>query len=220
MALTVTGCASVKYNYEPIAIDISEPTIGAVSSATVGEQMMRQGTFREHDAISLAKQIKVGVLGTYSFSPGHYLKQGEGKGGAFYTPSNEPGSGRVNSGALTDPFSAIMVPKEGGSICGVTTLGGYVCTKSSDFSKTKIPVANADSFQQTLIYNGRVGSKINVAYRESSGNQARPAFNNEVEYDLGASKTIAYKGALIEIVDANNESITYKVMRNFNKATK
>jgi hypothetical protein len=66
-----------------------------------------------------------------------------------------------------------------------------------------------------LIYNGRIGDKINVGYREFSNSLARPAFNNDVEYDLSASRTIGYKGAQIEVIDANNNSITYRVLRTF-----
>ncbi|ELT4634368.1 hypothetical protein R8Y01_003702, partial [Acinetobacter baumannii] len=76
---------------------------------------------------------------------------------------------------------------------------------------------NEDSFQQTLIYSGKVGNKINIGYREFSSNIARPAFNNDVEYDLSQSKEIGYKGALLEIIEATNQDIKYKVIRNFNK---
>ena len=75
-----------------------------------------------------------------------------------------------------------------------------------------------DGFQQTLLYSGRIGNKINISYREFSNNVARPAFNNDVEYDLGESMTIGYKGAEIEIIEATNRMIKYRVIRNFNKA--
>ncbi|MCI2286140.1 IS982 family transposase [Colwellia sp. MSW7] len=57
--------------------------------------------------------------------------------------------------------------------------------------------------------------KINVGYREFSNNSARPAFNNDVEYDLSSSNLIGYKGASIEVIKADNSSITYKVIKNF-----
>jgi hypothetical protein len=79
----------------------------------------------------------------------------------------------------------------------------------------KVNMSERNSFQQTLIYSGRVGNKINVSYREFSNNTARPAFNNDVEYDLSSSNTIGYKGALIEVIKADNSSITYKLIRNF-----
>lgn len=86
------------------------------------------------------------------------------------------------------------------------------------FEKRKRPLASNDSFQQTLIYSGKVGDKINIGYREFSGNLARPAFNNNVEYDLSDSMLIAYKGARIEVLEANNQFIKYRVIENFNKA--
>ena len=38
-----------------------------------------------------------------------------------------------------------------------------------------------------------------------------------MEYDLLDSKTVGYKGFKIEVIDATNESITYKVIRNDTK---
>ena len=61
-----------------------------------------------------------------------------------------------------------------------------------------------------------MGNKINVSYREFQGAMARPAFNNDVEYDLSDSRQIGYKGALIEVLDADNQKIKYKVLKNFN----
>ena len=66
-------------------------------------------------------------------------------------------------------------------------------------------------------FSGKVGNKINIGYREFSSSMARPAFNNDVEYDLNESKTIGYNGELLEVIDANNQSIKYKVLKNFNK---
>jgi hypothetical protein len=80
-----------------------------------------------------------------------------------------------------------------------------------------VGVASDNAFQQTLIYSGKIGNKVNIGYREFSRNMARPAFNNDVEYDLSESNQIGYKGALLEIIDANNQNITFKVLRNFNK---
>ena len=102
-------------------------------------------------------------------------------------------------------------------LCVVTIFNAKLCKENQSFDVKNITTANDDSFQQTLIYSGKVGNKINVGYREFSSNLARPAFNNDVEYDLNESKQIGYKGALLDIIEATNQSITYKVLRNFNK---
>jgi len=66
-----------------------------------------------------------------------------------------------------------------------------------------------------LIYTGKVDNRIRFTYREFSGNTARMPFSTEVEYDLNENNIISYQGATIEVIKANNRSVTYKVMSNF-----
>jgi hypothetical protein len=172
----------------------------------------------QHDAIYLKNDTKVGGLGSYTFTRGYYLKKGEDWPKEFYLPADGPDSGKVIRGAFTDQFQVIQIDHMAGQFCGVSVFNGLACTTGADYEKRKYPIATADSFQQTLIYSGRVGNKINIGYREFSNNFARPAYNNDVEYDLSESKTIGYKGCRIEIIEATNEYIKCKVIRNFNKA--
>ena len=44
---------------------------------------------------------------------------------------------------------------------------------------------------------------------------ARPAFNQDVQYDLSEGKTIGFKGARVEIVEATNTNIRYRVLAHF-----
>ena len=210
------GCAAPKHNYAPISHNISEPPVGTVNIASVGDTMLRQGSFREHDAIRLSQEVTVGGIGNYTFTPGHFLKTGEDESLEYYKPSQYPGSGTVIRGAITDPFQAMAARKNEQSLCGVSVFNAIICKEGVDFERVKEPIATADSFQQTLIYSGKVGSKINVGYREFSANVARPAFNNDVEYDLSESSVIGYKGAVLEILEATNQSIKYRVKANFN----
>ncbi len=52
----------------------------------------------------------------------------------------------------------------------------------------------ANTFKQTLLYNGKIGNRITLAYREFSNNLARDAFSNTAEYDLSESTTVGYNG--------------------------
>lgn len=214
----IAGCATPSYNYRPVATDVSAPPLGITSTATVGDVMLRQGRYEEVDAISLSESVKVGAIGTYTFSPGHYVKTGENAKGGFYNASGLSGSGQVQTGAITDPFQSLLLEPNGTSLCGVSVFGAKVCKGGIAVRKIRVPNLTPDSFQQTLIYSGRVGGKINIGYREFSGNLARPAFNNDVEYDLIESNIIGYKGAQIEVVEATNQHIKYIVRRNFNAA--
>lgn len=216
--LLLSSCVTTNSNYRPVAMEISEPPIGQVVTAEVGGTMLRQGKYVEHDAILLTGPVKTGVLGAYSFSRGYYLREGEDAKNEFYRPEPGPEGGQVDKSALADPYRTMMIVRGTNTLCGVSVLGAKVCEKNVAFQRLKRPALTMDGFQQTLLYSGRIGNKINISYREFSNNVARPAFNNDVEYDLSESMTIGYKGAEIEIIEATNRMIKYRVIRNFNKA--
>lgn len=220
LLVIISGCVSVKYNYRPQMTEISEPPLNTVATAYVGDAMLRQGRYTEYDALYLREEAKVFAVGVggYTFTPGYYLKKGEDEKSEYYLPAGGADSGQVIVGALTDPFQVLRIDKRSGDLCGVSEYNFEACTNRANYEKKKYTETSSDSFQQILIYSGKVGDKINVGYREFSGNLARPAFSNEVEYDLSESKLIGYKGARIEVIEATNQSIKYKVIQNFNRA--
>lgn len=217
LAATLVGCASPKYNYVPASVAISEPPIGSVTTVRIGDTMLRQGKYREHDALYLRAAREISWA--YTLHPGYYFKDGEDESAEFYSPGRGENGGKVEKAALADPWKSVMTKKSAQELCVVTVFNATSCNAVQDIERTKRPVLTDDSFQQTLIYNGRVGSKINIGYREFSNNLARPAFNNSVEYDLNDSNLIAYKGAEMEILEATNQHIKFKLIRNFNAST-
>src|SRR5690606_13439745 len=145
-----------------------------------------------------------------------YSKTGNNEKGIYFSPINT-NSTMVSKSFYADPLKVLMTTLSG-ELCVVTVFNAKACEANKNFTVKKVTALSEHSFQQTLIYSGKVGNKINISYREFSGSLARPAFNNDVEYDLNESKQIGYKGALLEVIDANNQNITYKVLRNFKKA--
>lgn len=216
VALALAGCASPKFNYAAKVTAISEPPLNTTQTSSVGDVLLRQGKYKEHDALYLP--TKGDVSWAYSLLAGYYLKHGEDESAEYYLPSKGDDAGGVDKAALADPWKSVMAKKDGKTLCVVTVFNATSCDDKVNFERTKKPVLTIDSFQQTLIYSGKVGNKINIGYRESSGNLARPAFSNNVEYDLSESSTIGYKGAQLEILEATNQYIKYRVIRNFNYA--
>ena len=72
-----------------------------------------------------------------------------------------------------------------------------------------------NSIQQTLEYAGRSDQVLRFVYAEFINGYARQAFSREFQVDLSEGNIAAYKGAIIEIIDATNVQIKYKVIRNF-----
>jgi len=72
-------------------------------------------------------------------------------------------------------------------------------------------------FKRELVYQGAAGGTLRLLYREYANDLARPAFSQEATYDLSPSgPTLAtFKGAQIEVLEAGNAGIRYRVLRGF-----
>ncbi|OSQ42476.1 hypothetical protein [Thalassospira sp. MCCC 1A01428] len=205
--LLLSACTSVKYNGTDTFIkEVDYPPIGAVTTVYVGDSMLQKGNITEENVLVVHNTIS-GLL--YDIPAKSYSQIGFDDKQDFYSATG------VIKAALADPITALSLKKQGNAeLCVITVFGASSCY-NGDYERKKRLSERGNSFQQTLIYSGRVGDKINIGYREFSNNTARPAFNNDVEYDLSNSNIIGYKGALIEIINSDNSSITYKVIRNF-----
>lgn len=213
VGLGLVGCVSPSYNATSQRSEISKPPIGSINTASVGDQMLVQGIMEEMDALIIHSTKKVSA---YTIPAGKYALSGQNESGKYFRLLGLNGEFPITR-VLADPPKDLMVSSDN-KLCVVTVFNAKLCGDDQGFDIQNITSTQKDSFQQTLIYSGKVGNKINIGYREFSSNLARPAFNNDVEYDLSESKEIGYKGALLQIIDANNQSIKYKVLKNFNKA--
>ena len=80
------------------------------------------------------------------------------------------------------------------------------------------PTFNQDSFKYQALYQGKTDNKIKISFREFKDNMARPAFTQDIEYELDSkgTTTIGFKGLRIEVLKATNYDITYKVIKDYN----
>jgi hypothetical protein len=219
-AAFLVGCATPQYNHVADVEQFSHPPVGATVTARVGDEMLSQGNIQYQDGIIVPAETTVGG---YTFHGGFYVQTGQDEEYSYhsFTYGNSSGqpipglSAYLSKNFIVDPPSGIRARISENRLCVITIFNLNTC-RDRDFERAQRMVAGENSFQQTLIYSGRVGDRINIAYRESSGNLARPAYSNDVEYDLSESTTIGYRGAVIRIIEATNTSITYEVVSNFN----
>lgn len=206
-ALALGGCATVAFNGPQMqTTKFDRPPIGQVVTANVGDPLVEKGEVVKEQVLQV-NHIIDGVA--YNIPQGIYVQVGHDAQNNYYSAVG------VVPGAFVDPAVALRLAKTpGAKLCVVPPLGRSACY-SGDYETKAIVSKHATSFQQTLIYSGRVGDKVHISYREFSDNMARPAFNNEVVYDLAVSHVIGYKGAQIDVIKADNNGITYKVLHNF-----
>ena len=77
----------------------------------------------------------------------------------------------------------------------------------------------ARSMAGMLVYSGITGSTMRVSYREFGGyliegpNYARPAFSQDLTYDLSTSRRISFRDILIDIEEATPSQVSYRIIR-------
>ena len=79
----------------------------------------------------------------------------------------------------------------------------------------RVKAVDKPNFEQELIYNGKSGNTVNFVYREFSKSFIRSGFTQNVQYDLSESKIIGFKGARVEVIEATNTKLKYRVIKSF-----
>lgn len=223
-SIIVSGCVSTAmFETTPIVPDferIEAPSIGEVATANLGDTVLKKGEVYTYPALQMQSDI------TKIF--------GIGGAGKYEIPAQKLVADGYNDKYI---FYAAKGMKHSHSLAGTTTLAGGICVSRTDpkdikisddlkicfvtvdedpgLIPTTIAAQNSPSFVQELIYNGRVGSSVRFLYREFSENMARPAFSQEAQYDLAESTVIGFKDARIEILDATNTELRYRVVQSF-----
>jgi len=148
-----------------------------------------------------------------------YIKKDKNGDKYFEASSNNYYVDDKTFGQRVPLYKEFLILKTDGSL----DLTGYfdltsadpVATPNPNFRVGKLVDISQPSFKQELIYNGKSGSTLKFMYREFSKDLARPSFSQEVNYDLAESNIVGFKGARIEILNATNTKIEYKVLKSF-----
>jgi len=212
-SLFLTGCSSsIPLNAQSKTNHFILPEANQVTQAYVGDYMINEGVSITDTYLQVMSTID-GV--SYNIGKGDYRELGTTNKGKIYFSHISTNGGYVTPGVFVDPPFAISPDDKKGLCVPTVFVKDATCY---DEAKTKVvekTIEDQSAFQQTLIYNGSVGTKLNISYREFSGGMARQAFTNNVEYDMSKSNIINYKGAQIEVIDYDNSSITFKVIKHF-----
>lgn len=71
-------------------------------------------------------------------------------------------------------------------------------------------------FKKEFVYNGKSNNTLKFVYREYINDMARPAFAQDIQYDLVDGNIVGIKGLRIEVISTNNTTIKYKILSDFN----
>jgi hypothetical protein len=100
---------------------------------------------------------------------------------------------------------------------GTGTLRYTIEPKNTMFAPVKSVIVAKDKPYENfeIVFTGRIGQNATFLYREFSPDDlAKPAFYQNLTYNLETEDTIQFKKLRIEVLNVSNESIRFKVLRD------
>jgi len=68
------------------------------------------------------------------------------------------------------------------------------------------------SFTRELLYSGIDDNTVHISYREFADAYARPAFQQDLIYDISKSKTITFRDVILEVESVDQARIAFTVI--------
>lgn len=215
----LAACASTESIAPRIEL-VDRPPIQTAARAEVGETIVEKGKLSTYDGLRLKNELTWGdglILKKFTMAPGQLRAKEQDAEHTYFFSDDMKFYDAVKG---TSPW-------EGGGLCvrngDPTQVRAFIeagrCSVTPkarpDVEAIRITDEDAPHFRQELIYNGRSGDSVKFLYRELSGSYARPPFSQDVLYDLKDGNVIGFKGARIEIVEATNVALAYRVLVSF-----
>lgn len=219
----LVGCASAppsgfKY-YSGKSEVVNIPEIGKSAEAELGQTIISKINASTYPAVELSNDYSSpisGVPANININAGVHKLSMTDDNGSYYNDINAK-FGMI--GALTSTVGGIYVPNDSSK----PPVAYQYASGSGEYRRASGPAPQIkritttqwgkDSFKRELIYTGVSQNTVTISYREFMDSTARPAFSQDLRYDLSQGRTIGYKGARFEVLDATNTSIRYRVVK-------
>lgn len=83
-------------------------------------------------------------------------------------------------------------------------------------SKSELIVPRADALKSELLYQGYSNKTVKLSYREYVNDFARPAFFQDVSYDVASfPATVTFRSVKLNLLGADNNGLQYEVLSGF-----
>lgn len=215
-AFAFTSCAvsikSIPLNHS----NYSVPDEGIVQKKEIGERLIMKGEEETQDGYKITNSPDFSLtMIKYPYSAGTVLPlSGETKEWYLYFINDKHvvGNMQYTAGIAKHKQNPDKI------LPFINSVNGFSARKIDDFTVVKTSYNNPDCdncFKKEFIYNGKSGNSLKFVYREYINDMARPAFNQDLQYDLADGNIIGFKGLRLEVVSATNTSIEYKILSTF-----
>lgn len=221
-SMMLMSCGGVRKNIViPETYTTLIPELNEIRNTEIGNTVVYRENGHKYDAIEITKEFNIKLDGILKvIEQGNiFINQYNTKEYYFYKSSSGSEFGIAIPRSGKNPLIYTYSNVDGIYTTGFSYNGlNLIKPKEQiDYIQTKVTSKNKDYFKQEFIYNGRVGNALKFIYREYLNDYARPAFTQDLQYDLSENKTIGFRGMRIEIINATNTIIEYKVLNYFKK---
>lgn len=196
-----------KYNQK----DLIEPEIGVISASYTNQEVLSKRLGFYSDCVIPHFDSAVEKMGGWTMfvekdSPLCKLKAKEKK--YYPTYYNQVSSNNYPPKAY--PY-LVQKKRNGYRICQTAALMKMGCVKNKkedDFTYAVGFVSDNTLSSKSLVFRGKYGEILSFIYIEANSSE-------EIQVNLSRTKVLNHKNASIEILDSNNEEITFKVLAHF-----
>lgn len=227
--LALAGCASSKpsdrlirsiqkIERKPELVKL--PEINKTLTVEIGDSLISEQYRYADPALEVTEKLSIETSNigrdfTLSIHPGKYIAKGQDEYGIFYESvtgkltANDEHLNSIKFGVYATSSSPATI-----EIYTLTSDGRPLSypAKNLSFKKFDIESTASTRFTKELVYTGVSKNIITILYREYSDGVARPAFTQELKYDIGEGNIFGFKGARFEIIRATNTGLTYKAI--------
>lgn len=216
----IGACASLSVvSIQPQVVDTDFPALNETVTREVGLTLVDQSKVHIYDALRFTadSNYKMGPLGPRIMIAKDTIFEGD-----RIIEGNKAYCGAIE-GTTSSLFFKIEISRscflflDGKVHHALPNSWKIVPVNASElyFEKEKSATHHPNSFRRAVYYNGKSGNVIFFSYREFSGGLARPAFTQDLTFDLDEGNVVGVMGARFEIIEATNINITYRLLHKF-----
>lgn len=217
----LVSCGAKKIAVKPVLDTIFSPELKKISNTEIGISLASKERGYTYDAIEITKEFEVKADNLFqTIEVGQiFINDYSTKKYNLYRNSSD----LIFGVALPKSSDVALIytnsDNDGIYSTGFSEFGiNFVePDEEIEYIKKRATLKEKEFFKQEFIYNGRVGNALKFIYREYINDYARPAFTQDLQYDLSESEIIGFRGLRIQIINASNTEIEYKVLNYFDK---
>ena len=205
-----------------VTVTYNQPELGVENEVYLGDRMLAQRVGQWKECIvplrTFERSARYGMATVVHKAEEPICKKNASDKRDRYLPTYDNFIFIESKGYESLNYEVRWTPQKSKSKICICFIGCSSCIKNIDENDVEERIAflyTPNSLQQVIEYTGSNGDLLTFTYSEFRDSYAREAFNREFQVDLGKGNIVAFKGAILEVIEATNMTIRYKVIRNF-----